>query len=190
MGKNLFQCKDTINSQKNTLKSINLQKKLYLCTQRVQKSHIAFFLDMATSTKMEQNTRRSIILPNNVQVVPRLSTFVEAVCEASDLDMSTTMKLNLAIEEAVVNVMNYAYPEGTTGTVTIEAESGDEWLTFVISDSGKPFDPTHMEEIDTTLPMEKRSIGGLGIHLVRQIMDTITYERIDGTNVLTLRKKL
>jgi len=139
---------------------------------------------------MEQNIRRSITLPNDVQEVPQLSAFVDAVCEALDLDMNTTLKLNLAIEEAVVNVMNYAYPTGTAGTVTIETEADDEWLTFVISDSGKPFDPTLKKEIDTTLPMEERSIGGLGIHLVRQIMDSISYERTDGTNVLTLRKKL
>ncbi|MBQ4174233.1 MAG: ATP-binding protein, partial [Prevotella sp.] len=63
-------------------------------------------------------------------------------------------------------------------------------LKFVISDWGKPFDPTSMEEVDTTLSVEERPIGGLGIHLVRQIMDSINYERIDGKNVLTLRKKL
>ena len=63
-------------------------------------------------------------------------------------------------------------------------------LKFVISDSGTPFDPTAKAEVDTTLSAEERGIGGLGIHLIRQIMDTINYERVDGKNVLTLRKKL
>ena len=139
---------------------------------------------------MEQNMRRSITLPNDVREVPQLSAFVDAVCETLDLDMNTTLKLNLAIEEAVVNVMDYAYPAGTTGNVTIEVEGDKEWLTFTISDRGIPFDPTLKKEVDITLPAEERSIGGLGIHLVRQIMDSISYERTDGTNVLTLRKKL
>ena len=63
-------------------------------------------------------------------------------------------------------------------------------LTFVISDSGKPFDPTTKGDVDTTLPAEERSIGGLGIHLVKQLMDNIQYEYKDGHNVLTLKKKI
>ena len=134
--------------------------------------------------------QRSITLTNNIDEVPKLAEFVDIVCEAVGFDMSTTMSLNLAMEEAVVNVMNYAYPAGTTGIVNITAEANDERLKFVISDSGKPFDPTTKSEVDTTLSAEDRPIGGLGIHLVRQIMDSINYERTDGKNVLTLRKKL
>ena len=131
-----------------------------------------------------------ITLPNDVQATTELGIFVDEVCENVGFDMSTTFKLNLAIEEAVVNVMSYAYPAGTKGDVDIDAEADDEQLKFVISDSGTPFDPTQKGEVDTTLSAEERGIGGLGIHLIRQIMDTINYERVDGKNVLTLRKKL
>lgn len=131
-----------------------------------------------------------ITLPNDVQATTELGMFVDEVCENVGFDMSTTFKLNLAIEEAVVNVMSYAYPAGTKGDVDIDAEADDEQLKFVISDSGTPFDPTQKGEVDTTLSAEERGIGGLGIHLIRQIMDTINYERVDGKNVLTLSKKL
>ena len=131
-----------------------------------------------------------ITLPNDVQATTELGMFVDEVCENVGFDMSTTFKLNLAIEEAVVNVMSYAYPAGTKGDVDIDAEADDEQLKFVISDSGTPFDPTQKAEVDTTLSAEERGIGGLGIYLIRQIMDTINYERVDGKNVLTLRKKL
>ena len=104
--------------------------------------------------------------------------------------MSTSMSLNLALEEAVVNVMNYAYAAGTRGNVDIEAQANDRRLKFTISDWGIPFDPTAKSEVDTSLSAEERPIGGLGIHLMRQMMDSINYERIDGKNVLTLRKKL
>ena len=134
--------------------------------------------------------QRHITLPNDVQATTELGMFVDEVCENVGFDMSTTLKLNLAIEEAVVNVMNYAYPAGTKGDVDIDAEANDELLKFVISDSGTPFDPTTKGEVDTTLSAEERGIGGLGIHLIRQIMDTINYERVDGKNVLTLSKKL
>ena len=133
--------------------------------------------------------KNSITLPNDVQEVPKLSEFVDGVCEALNIDMSTALMLNLAIEEAVVNVMDYAYPPETVGTVTIDVQADDEWMKFIISDSGTPFDPTQKKEVDTTLSAEERGIGGLGIHLVRQIMDSIGYERINNTNVLTLMKK-
>ena len=134
--------------------------------------------------------QRSISLSNNVEEIPLLASFVDEVCEAVGFDMSTTMSLNLAIEEAVVNVMTYAYPPDTKGEVNIVAKANDERLKFVISDSGMPFDPTVKGEIDISMTAEERPIGGLGIHLVRKIMDSINYERIDGKNVLTLRKKL
>ena len=140
----------------------------------------------------EQNIRlqRTMTLPNVIDQVPQLELFVNEVCETLGLDMSTTMSLNLALEEAVVNVMSYAYTAGTRGNIDIEAQANDRCLKFIISDWGIPFDPTAKTEVDTTLSAEDRPIGGLGIHLMRQIMDSINYERIDGKNVLTLRKKL
>lgn len=143
-----------------------------------------------TKQKYADRFQRSICLDNDVQEVARLNAFVDEICEVAGFDMSTTMKMNLAIEEAVVNVINYAYPAGTHGTVNIMATINEKRLKFVIMDSGAPFDPTAKEEADTTLSAEERPIGGLGIFLVRQLMDSINYERVDGQNVLTLRKKL
>lgn len=139
---------------------------------------------------METEIKRQLTLPNDVKQVPLLAEFIDGICEAAEVDMMLTMQLNLAIEEAVVNVMNYAYPAGTEGTVCIDAQVSDGVLQFVISDSGAPFDPTARAEVDTTLSAEERDIGGLGIHIVRQIMDSIDYKRVDGRNVLTLGKKL
>jgi sigma-B regulation protein RsbU (phosphoserine phosphatase) len=133
---------------------------------------------------------QSIVLPNNTQEVPRLNAFVEEACKTVGFDERVTMQIKLAVEEAVVNVMKYAYPQGKTGNVTIETAHNDQRLKFTIIDSGKPFDPTIQSEVDTTLPAKKRSLGGLGIHIMRQNMDSINYERIDNLNVLTLRKKV
>ena len=132
----------------------------------------------------------SITLQNDVQQIPQLSAFVDEVCEAVGFDMATAMQMNLALEEAVVNVMKYAYPQGTTGDVRIDAQANDIRLKFIITDSGQPFDPTTKEEADTSLSAEERPIGGLGIFLVRQLMYSINYEYADGQNILTLRKRL
>ena len=140
--------------------------------------------------KKNAKFHKSITLPNNIEEIPQLNVFIDEVCEAAGLDMSDTMSINLALEEAVVNVMDYAYPANAPGEVTIEAEADDERMKFVITDHGIPFDPTAKAEVDTTLSLEERPTGGLGIHLVRQIMDSINYERENDKNVLTLRKKL
>ena len=133
---------------------------------------------------------KNLTLPNDVQEVPRLAAFVEDICEVAGIDMGTTMKMNLAIEEAVVNVMNYAYPSGVKGEVRIEAGVREGYVEFVISDDGTPFNPTVVEDADTTLSAEDRQIGGLGIFLVKHFMDIVEYKYVDGQNVLTLRKNL
>jgi sigma-B regulation protein RsbU (phosphoserine phosphatase) len=132
---------------------------------------------------------RKLVLPNDIATIPQLNEFIDTVAEEVGLDMSLTMSLNLALEEAVVNVMDYAYTEGQRGNVDIEVTADQQWLTFVISDTGIAFDPTAKEDVDTTLSAEERPIGGLGIFLVRQLMDDIDYKREGNKNVLTLRKK-
>lgn len=134
--------------------------------------------------------KKRLVLPNDIETIPQLNEFIDLVAEEVGLDMSLTMSLNLAIEEAVVNVMEYAYPDGQKGNVEIEVTADQQWMTFVITDTGIAFDPTTKEDADTTLSAEERPIGGLGIFLVRQLMDDINYKREGNKNVLTLRKKL
>ena len=131
-----------------------------------------------------------ITLQNDIHQVPQLNAFIDSVAQQLRLDKTMQQQLKLAVEEAVVNVMQYAYPLGTTGDIDVNAQCDGERLKFVISDSGKAFDPTQTAKADTSLSVEDRPIGGLGILLVRELMDSINYERVDGKNLLTLRKKL
>ncbi len=132
----------------------------------------------------------TLTLKNDISEVTKLSTFIKSVFEKMELDKSLSSQLRLAVEEAVVNVLNYAYPPGSEGTVEIRIMSDDHQLKVMITDAGVPFDPTEQEKIDTSLAIEDRRIGGLGIHLVRALMDTINYERLDGKNILTLMKQI
>ena len=110
--------------------------------------------------------------------------------EKMNLEKSLARQLRLAVEEAVVNVIEYAYPAGTEGSVDITMMSDGHWLKVVIDDSGVAFDPTVEKKADTTLSVEERRIGGLGIHLVRELMDSINYERVNGHNILTMKKEV
>ena len=132
----------------------------------------------------------NLLIHNNIQQIPQLADFVETIAAEKHLDHSLTLSLNLALEEAVTNVIMYAYPEGTDGLVDIEAIIHENSLSFIISDSGRAFDPTAEPDADTTLNAEERQVGGLGIYLVRSIMDSVNYERSGGKNILSMTKNI
>ena len=131
---------------------------------------------------------REITVTNDVEQVTRLNDFVDAFCAELGIPSTEATQMRLSVEEAAVNVINYAYPEGEIGELNVKATATASALKFVLIDSGMSFAPTDAPDVDTSLSAEDRRIGGLGIFLVRQLMDTINYERIDGHNVLTLKK--
>ena len=141
-------------------------------------------------TPMEDSSilDEDLVLQNDVKQVERLNALVKQVTDRLGIKKQLALKLKLAVEEAVVNVMEYAYPAGKTGDIHIHITSNGRRLKFIITDSGVSFNPTEALAADTSLSAEERPVGGLGIFLVRNLMDSINYERIDGKNVLTLRK--
>ena len=138
----------------------------------------------------ESTLSRELTIKNDVHEVAEFSRFIKSVNEELGLETSLARQIRLAVEEAVVNVIDYAYPEGVEGDITVQVLSDGRVMHVKIIDSGVPFDPTEIQKADTTLSAEDRRIGGLGILLVREQMDSINYERTDGKNVLTLMKKL
>ena len=133
---------------------------------------------------------KSIILANDIAEISKLNGFVEEIGEAFSLSPDIVFNLNLVLEEDVVNVINYAYPKEEHESIYLSANLQDDTIVLVLTDTGKEFDPTMAPEADITLSADERPIGGLGIFLIRQIMNEVRYERIDGKNVLTLEKKL
>jgi sigma-B regulation protein RsbU (phosphoserine phosphatase) len=135
---------------------------------------------------------RGISLLNDVKEVPALAIFVGSICQDMCFNELTEQGIRLAVEEAVVNIMNYAYPKGTRAVILIEADvdADNETLTFVLRDEGVAFDPTAYQEVDVNDHVGQQKVGGLGIHLMRHYMDTLAYERKDGQNVLTMTKKI
>ncbi len=95
------------------------------------------------------------------------------------------LKLELVLEEVLLNIMNYAYPNETPGIITLGFRvSGENMIVIRIIDEGKAFDPSAKPDPDTSLAVEDRKIGGLGILLVRQMSEAVSYERKDGLNIL------
>ena len=132
----------------------------------------------------------TLALKNNIDEINRLHTFIEEVGEAFELPMKVVLNLTLVLEEAVTNVIMYAYPQEQNEHIYLTAKKQDDRLVFVLTDSGIAFDPTQTPDADITLSADERQIGGLGIFLIRKIMNEVKYERIDDKNVLTLEKEL
>ena len=170
----------------------------------------------------------ALTLPCDIQQIPVLAQWIDGL----DIPSALKMPINLALEEAVSNIMLYSrdadgssaepsdaatsrdadgssaekyvadYPSAripsadepsasqAANEIHIEAQRTEDTITFVITDSGRPFDPTAVAKPDITLSAEERAIGGLGIHLVKQIMDSVEYQRCDNKNILTLIKSL
>ena len=133
---------------------------------------------------------KEIIIKNEIAELERVAVFVEEVSQLLSLDSEKTMNLNLALEEVVSNVILYAYPQKMGENIIIKASSDDNILVFTITDKGDEFDPTKVEDADITLAAEDREIGGLGIFIVKNIMNEVTYQRLDGKNILTLKKNI
>ena len=149
------------------------------------------FLRHGTAQEPGVDPSRRLIMKNEMSEVGRLRAFFFSVCREHGIDDETAKTLNLALEEWVANVINYAYPKGMRGHVEVTADVSDDVLTLVIKDHGAVFDPTQHEEVDIDAELDERAIGGLGIHLIRTIMDTVEYQRTsDGYNRLVLTKRI
>lgn len=134
--------------------------------------------------------KETLNLHNDINEVVQLGEWIETIGEKYEVPTPDVFKLNLALEEAVVNVMNYAYPGQTGMPVTLTMEKGNGIMTFTLEDSGVPFDPTQSSTPDLTLSADERPIGGLGIFLVQEMMTDVSYKYEDSQNILTMTYSL
>ena len=134
--------------------------------------------------------RKEISIKNEVGELARVASFVEEIGEELNLDMELQMNLNLVLEEMVSNVIFYAYPKDTNADIELIAESDGKELTLMLSDRGREFDPTLKPDLDVTVNPADRELGGMGIFIVKNIMNQVTYQRLKGKNLLTMKKKI
>ena len=132
--------------------------------------------------------RKELRIKNQISELEKVAQFVEEIGEELGLSMELQMNLNLVMEEMVTNVIFYAYPEGDVEDIELLAKSDGKELTFVLSDQGKEFDPTAKEDTDLDVNPADRDLGGMGIFIVKNIMNKVTYQRLEGKNLLTMTK--
>ena len=132
--------------------------------------------------------RKELLIKNHLSELEKVGQFIEEIGDELGLSMEMIMNLNLVMEERVVNVIDYAYPEGKEADIELLAKSDGKELTFVLSDQGREFDPTAKEDNDMSENPAERQLGGMGIFIVKNIMNKVTYQRLDGKNLLTMTK--
>ena len=122
----------------------------------------------------------------SLQELPKILQWIKAQLKPIGFDAARLRRVELASEEVLVNILSHAYKE-KPGNVEIEVNHFPHIRAEVIfSDTGPPFNPLKVAPVDTNLPLEKRKVGGLGIHFIRNLVDEITYTYVDGKNVLKL----
>ena len=126
-------------------------------------------------------------------ITDRSSEIVSFLMSSPDMptDPDLRFKIELSVEEAVENVVQYAY-EGGIGWLEAGTSLDDKSLVLTIElrDAGVPFNPLEKDDPDITLPAKERPVGGLGIYLCKQMMDSISYRYEDGNNVLVMTKRV
>jgi len=132
--------------------------------------------------------KQTIILKNNLDELEKLSANLEEFFEENDIAPKILFQVNLALDELVTNIISYAYSDCLVHEVLIEISFADSTISLTVSDDGVAFDPMTIPEPDLNQSAENREIGGLGIHFVRKNMDCMEYQRLDGRNILSLKK--
>ena len=129
-----------------------------------------------------------ILLLNRIEELPRLQQALDAFAEKHGLERKVLIELNLILEELVTNVIYHGYEDDAEHQITIGLALDAGRLRIEVEDDGRYFDPRDVPPPDVEASLEERPCGGLGLHLVRSLVDELKYHRSDGRNLLVLVK--
>ena len=129
-----------------------------------------------------------ITLKSHLTEIERISHLVTAFGEEHGLPAATIFEVNLALDEVLTNIIAYAHDDGAEHEIAVRLALAAGELLVEVEDDGRPFNPLEVPEPDIHQPLAERTIGGLGLHLVRKLMTGLAYRRQDGRNVLVMRK--
>jgi anti-sigma regulatory factor (Ser/Thr protein kinase) len=119
-----------------------------------------------------------------------LADRVERFGAEQGLSANVVNAINVVLDEAVSNAINHGYDAGVRGEIAVRLRRGADRVEIEVEDDGRPFDPLQVPPPDLTLPLERRPIGGLGVHLIKNLMDEVSYVHQHGRNVLKMAKYL
>ena len=128
-------------------------------------------------------------LRNDLAEARRTEEWLKSFAEAAQLSPAARNAFDLALTEWVTNVISYAYEDDQEHWLSVRFLTAPNRARVEVEDDGRAFNPLTLPPVDTTVPLEQRPVGGLGIHMIRQLMDSVEYRRTDGRNFLTLTRR-
>jgi serine/threonine-protein kinase RsbW len=131
-----------------------------------------------------------LTLANKVSELERIKSVIDKLIQNWNIPLKTGLSINLALEEAFTNIVNYAFTDNEAYSIEIVFVKNAGQLIITLSDDGIEYDPTQNKNPQIDLPVQDRQVGGLGIYLIRKLMDKVEYMRESGKNYLTLTKIL
>jgi serine/threonine-protein kinase RsbW len=134
--------------------------------------------------------RLKFSITNDLAELPRVAEMIERFCAERAIAGDCAFALNVVLEELLSNTIFYGYDDDASHSIAIALAHEDCEVSLELSDDARPFDPLSAPPPDLDAPLEERRIGGLGIHLVKEMMDSIEYKYCDGRNHLRLRKRI
>jgi len=133
---------------------------------------------------------RHTAVPSDAAHLPVLTRFLQEFWSAAQLPAAQAFPFELALEEVFINVVMHGAPAGTSPWVEVSLVLAEDGLTMTIEDTGPLFDPLSLPPPDIKASLAERPIGGLGFFLVRQLMDSISYDRVGVRNRLRMTKRI
>jgi len=133
---------------------------------------------------------KKIRLQNQLNELESITQYLDELASLWDLSIPFTMTLNLVLEEAFTNIVNYGYQDDKNHEIEIIFEKQNNRLLISLIDDGVPYDPTLTDDPDINLSAEEREIGGLGVFLIRKMMDKVNYQWQEGHNILKMEKTI
>jgi len=127
---------------------------------------------------------------NQLAELDRMSSVVQDLTTRYALPEKTGFEVTLALDEVLTNIISYAYADDAEHEILVQLSLDDSELRIQVEDDGQPFDPLGLPPPDLDLSVDHRPIGGLGVHLVRRVMDGLEYRRESGRNILVMVKRL
>jgi len=143
-----------------------------------------------TTDEATMSEPTSVLFKNNLAEIERLGQVVAEFVESHQLPAGLTFAVNVALEEILTNIISYGYTDNKEQDILIRLSCTEGEVIAEVEDNGRPFNPLEVAEPDTSKPLEDRSVGGLGIHLARKLMDELAYRRQEGKNLLVLKKRI
>jgi anti-sigma regulatory factor (Ser/Thr protein kinase) len=136
------------------------------------------------------DARLTLVLENRRSEVARLTEAVDHFAKGARINDEDLHDVHLILDELVINVIKYAFRDAKAHTFDVRIELDGRRITMTVEDDGREFDPTKAPVPDLAVPIDERPVGGLGLHIVRTLADSLTYRRSGGRNIITVTRTL